>query len=148
MLVKIREKADYSQTETQRLKQFMKAKSGVIYGNYLVNPMTSVLETIDQDAVQTGIKKKGEPYIRIKQDSPTQSKFGKYRNAIIRIAKLIKYYGIVSLHEIDATILPKTSFHRPGSVEFFKLVEMNKTKEALSVLEEDRFQVFHYNESW
>ena len=63
------------------------------------------------------------------------------------VLRNIIYYNVVRFDEIDAGIVPRDSYWRKHSVEFFKLVLMKRVSKVAAILDEDRFQVFQYNDS-
>ena len=63
------------------------------------------------------------------------------------VVKKLMYYKIINFEEIDSKIVPKDSFYRPGTENLFKLILYNQVEEAAEILVEDRFLVYHFNES-
>ena len=71
----------------------------------------------------------------------------KFRDAMTDVIKKLSYYRILSFDEIDNTIVPKDSFYRPGTENLFKLILYDKIDEVANILVDDRFLVYHFNES-
>jgi len=63
------------------------------------------------------------------------------------VVKKLMYYKITNFEEIDSKIVPKDCFYRPGTENLFKLILYNQVEEAAEILVEDRFLVYHFNES-
>jgi ankyrin repeat protein len=64
------------------------------------------------------------------------------------VLKNIHYYEVFNFNEIDGGIVPRGSFWRKGSSDFFRLVLYEEVEKVANILVNDRFQVYQYDMSF
>jgi len=70
----------------------------------------------------------------------------KFVQGLLDVARKIRYYKIKRSDKLE-NIVPKGSYNRPGSLEFFRHVKRNNIRDVESILQDDRFMIYQHDET-